>query len=712
MKQLFPIIALLLSYCSQPAEFKRDGETDPLSPSFTPATPYAVKHTFTAEKLVRLTWGLDDEAFDSLIIERKTTLDTSFVQIANLPTHARDFIDTIGLKTYPMSYRISSVFRCDGNEYKSSSDVLPIEFGTISKPTLTYNTTTQAIEATFSNTFKIPFIVDYYVKRLGQESYEKMATRPGPASTASTTHTISIEHADLYLDMAVVYSFEANNHRSVVDSIPYSLPVHIARNLNVTPLTEALGRIVWTNPYDFHDDIIVQVNDREWILPDTTTTFDLVRFFHSDVTYNISVRYRKGGNVGEPATITRKMSIAAAGLSYQGPTIPYPILRVTSSTSANSIFHLGEYYVLEKRKDNGPYLPFDSVKVTSTTHDFIVTGLDTTSTYRFHVRSLTSKYSPNLGIRHKLSWGSRSWSGVPNETSIRHFSPYDDLYVVDDQPSTASVYDFDTGQKLYELPALGTGRPNGFTKDGGFVLRMGVANGQTTLRHFTSNGSHSGDVVIPGTSYIIGYFDDVIYYNPNRRMIERLHMPTQTKTVIDSMAFNLPVTYFAKHDRSIIMYSPEVVYLYDYSDMNGYTLTTVYHFPEHSSDFRQLLLTDTHFIIRSHRSSIHHFRHFRRDTGAMVRYEWPAPSTYQVGHLDRFEWMLYDGQQAIFWDFETSDQYRIFYQPVSSGFTAQALHWVRLDKDVPEIYLMRTTSTPSLPNKLVKLVKQHHWILE
>ena len=685
---------------------------DPKSDAYAPTKPILIVQRFTAAKLVQLTWVIYDSEFDSVIIERKTTQDTSFVQLVSLPKTSRAYVDTSAFFSYPMSYRISPIYRRDGKEFKTSSQEIPVNFGTIGKPTLTYNSATRAMDAKFANTFKIPFQVEYWVKRPGMDTYEKIATLPGPAS--NVTQSVAVDHEVFRLDVAVVYSIEANNHRSVIDSISHSLPIHYPRSVIVTPMTEALGRVVWTNPYDFHEDIVVKVKDDEWILPDTTTSMDLTRYFRSSVTYDVTVQYRKDGEVSLPASIQKTMSITAPSIAFLGPGQD-PILRISSSSSANSVYALGEYYVLEMSKNMTPYIPIDSAKVTATSHLFTVTGLDTTSIYMFRGRSLTSGSSTAIRLQPRFTYGHVIWDGIPNANTIRHFSPYDDLYVKDDQPSSAGVYDFNTHLKLFDVPLQGSDRPNGFTNKGGYLARISSTSNQTTLRHYSSDGSHSGNFVIPSTAYIMGNHDDVLFFDLPNRALKRVYLPTQSTTDIPFTETSNPGTQsavFATFENSFAVKTEKQLHLYSYSETDGYVLSKSIDTPPYSSTLMEMIMTETHVILRLQLGIGNYFWYTNRETGSFQTFSRNWTGTFQVAYLGGYKWLRYYGHESYLTDLISNTETKQLFYPQSTAFTPQRLHRVRNQTSQPEILLLRTSTLSTLPYQLVWLKYQKFWVQE
>ncbi len=709
MPRLLLPILILFGSCSQPVEFKRDNPTDPQSNTYSPVQPSKPLLSFDNDKRNRLAWQVKDVSFDSFLIERKTTLDTGFVRLAAVPKNITAYVDTTGFLTYPMSYRVASVLHRDGKEFKTYSLSTDVQFGTIDKPLISYNATTREMGVIFANTFKIPFIVDYWVRRPGQQTYEKLASLPGPAT--NVLRTFPVDHDVFRLDVAVVYSFTSNTHRSLVDSVPFVMPLHFPRNVNVTPMTEARGRIVWTNPFTFHDDIILRVNDDEWILPDTTTSLDLTRYFRASIPYSIRVQYRHNGDFSQQTAISKTMQITAPSISYLGPANPDPVIQVSSSNSGTSVFNFGEYYVLEMSRDLAPYIPIDSVKVTATSHLFTVTGLDTTSSYMFRARSLTSGPSTAIRLRYRLSAKNQTWGGISNALNIRHFSPYDDLYMMDGTSTTTGIYNFDTRQKVFDVPTQGTGKPNGFTNKGGYVAHILEESGQTTLRHYSSDGSHSDDFVIPSTSYMIGQFDDVLYLNPSRRTMERVHLPTQQTTEVQAVP-TAPSAQFAQSGNDIVMYIQTQLRIYRFSESVGYVFVNSFNLPVHDSDFSELRITDTHIILRTRKNSTNYFRYINRNTGGVEQFDRVLSSTYYFVFLNDYDWMIYYGRDAYFVDLKKNTQTQLVFTPVVNATLAHPLHWVRSRDGEHDIYLLRTVGFSNSNPQLLWLTRQKLWVQE
>jgi hypothetical protein len=698
------LLALLLSQCSQPVEFERDSPMDPQSDTYSPFQPTNLIQSFNNDYQNRLAWQVSDASFDSFLIERKTTLDTGFVRLAALPKNITAYVDTSGLLTYPMSYRVASVYRREGKEFITHSAPMEVQFGAIGKPAITYNTINRTMGVKLTTTFKIPFQVDYWVKRPGMDTYEKIATLPGPASNA--TQSVALDHEVFRLDVAVVYSFTSKNLRNVVDSVPYVLPVHIPQHVNVTTMTEANGRIVWTNPYAFHDDIVVRVNDDEWILPDTTTSLDVGRYFRASVPYTITVQYRKDGELGVPASVQKTMTIIAPSISITSIMDSDIHLHVSSSKNGTTVFNLGEYYVLEMSRDLALYVPIDSVKVTASSHNFTVSGLDTTASYMFRARSLTSEASTPVRVQYRYAWGNQVWDGVPNAINIRHFSPYHDLYVIDEPPSSG-VYNLITKQKMYDVPLLGTGKPNGFTNKGGFLAQISSTTTQTTLRHYNSDGDHSGDFVIPSIHYVMGHFDDVMYYNPVRRSFERVHIPTKTTTDIETHLPQVPSVRFARFGTRIAMHIETEVRIYSYSDDGRYVFESSFSVPYVQTSVI-LLVTDTHVIYKTYNQ----FRYYDLSTGTIELITRSWSGTFGTGFLGGYDWMIFYAHDAYFYDIRTSSKTRLVFHPLSTHFSLMYTLKVSIQDGRNEIYLVRRSNSGSIPHQVVKLTKHMLWVEE
>ena len=325
------------------------------------------------------------------------------------------------------------------------------------------------------------------------------------------------------------------------------------------------------------------------------------------------------------------------------------------------------------------------------------------SSYRRNKKAVIS-YSRTLKISQELAWGNVAWNGIPNAVNIRHFSEYDDLYVMDD-----GVYDYNTHLKLFTVPSQGTNKPNGFTNKGGYVSQIAATSTNTTLRHYTSDGNHSGDVVIPGTSYLIGHFDDVIYLNPTNRTLERIHLPTKTTTVIEAGLPNVPSASFAIFETSIAMKIQTQMHIYRFSEGLGYALLNSFAIPSHISAQREMRMTDTQVIIRLQNGLWNYFWYINRETGFLESLSQYWTNISQYAYLQGYQWMVYFGQDAYSVDLSKSSQTRLIFHPESTGFTAQKLHRVRLRGDESEIVILRTSTSSS---QLVKLKKQNAWVVE
>ncbi len=311
-------------------------------------------------------------------------------------------------------------------------------------------------------------------------------------------------------------------------------------------------------------------------------------------------------------------------------------------------------------------------------------------------------YSNTVKIFPDLAWSNHEWDGIPMSLNIRHFSEYDDLYLMDD-----GVYDYNTHQKLFDVPRLVSGSPNGFTNKGGLVAQIGAPN--TTLRHYTSDGNHSGDIIIPATSHIIGQVDDVLYFNPTRRTLERIHLPTKTTTVIEAGLPNVTSASFAIFENNIAMKIQNQMHIYRFSETEGYALLNSFAIPSHISEQREMRMTDTHVIIRLRNGLWNYFWYIDRESGSLESLSQHWTTISQYAYLDGYEWLVYFGRDAYFVDLNKSTQFRVVFYPESTAFSALNLHRVRFHSDQPEILILRSSSTSS---QLVKLTKQYVWVTE
>jgi hypothetical protein len=313
-------------------------------------------------------------------------------------------------------------------------------------------------------------------------------------------------------------------------------------------------------------------------------------------------------------------------------------------------------------------------------------------------------YSNTLKIFPDLAWSNHEWDGIPNALNIRHFSEYDDLYLMDD-----GVYDYNSHQKLFDVPNLGLGSPNGFTNKRGLVAQIGATATNTTLRNYTSDGNHSGDIVIPATSYIIGHVDDVLYFNPTRRTLERIHLPTKTTTEIEAGLPNVTSASFAIFENSIAMKIQNQMHIYRFSETEGYALLNSFAIPSHISEQREMRMTDTHVIIRLRNGLWNYFWYIDRESGSLESLSQHWTSSSQYAYLDGYEWLVYFGRDAYFVDLNTSTQFRVVFYPESTAFIARELHRVRFHNEQPEILVLRTSSSNY---QLVKLTRGFFWVTE
>ena len=697
-------LALLLSQCSQPVEFKRDSETDPQSDTYSPEKPRNLAVSFNTTKQNRLTWQITHVMFDSILIERKTTRDTNFVRLAAVAKNVTQFVDTTGFMTSPMSYRIASVFRRDGKEFISYSNSVNVVFGTINKPTITYNTTNYRINTHVSSTWKSNFTAEYWVKTHPDSSFRFLSVQPG--GTGAYWQSVPFQQDVFTIDVAVVYLLGDETYRSVIDSTVRNVVIHAPATVTVNPMKEASAQVNWTNPFDFHDDILVRINEDEWVMPKSATSLSLQRYFRSGVLYPISVRYRRGNELGAESIISAAYSIQPPTLSFDGPTYPNITFRTQSTTAANSSFALGEYLVLEASKDMGPFEMIDSVKITSTSHSFDVAGkLDSLSTYRFRAKTMTSIPSGIISIRHKLAYGTRSESQTPFENRITQFSMYDDRYR-GSSGNVGGIFDLMTGTMFFSIPAGSTTAPNGFTNNGHFVHRITTNPTSVTLRRYDGVGTVLGEFTLPAYTYHFGHDDDVIYLNTTTGAIERYHMPTATTTVLQTGFPPRAETNYAVDETHFLVKVAGRFVLFTHDGSGTYQLKSDRELNTLASEASSIHLSPTHIHMAISSSTIHSVN---IDNGTVESFANPYQLS-TLNHITDNEWVFFTGDQAIIRDVSQTSEVRIFFAPKGS-FTMMHSKVRHRDGQL-DMFFMRTSHDSGLPRQLIWLTKQHFWVVE
>ncbi len=707
-RHLFLLLALFLSHCSQPVEFKRDSPTDPQSDTYSPDKPRNLALSFNTAKLNRLAWQISELSFDSILIERKTTLDDDFVRIASIAKNVTQFVDTTGFMTSPMSYRVASVYRRDGKEFITYSDSVDVEFGAIGKPNVTYNTANYQITTIVASAWKSNFKAEYWVKSHPDSSFRLLSVQPGSASVY--TQTVPFKQDVLHMDVAVVYVLGDDTYRMVIDSTVRTVAVHTPASVSIDPMTEASGRLNWTNPFDFHEEILVRINDTEWVLPKSATSLTLPRYFRSGIVYSVSVRYRRGAEFGAETFFSKGFTIQPPTLTYDGPTYPNVTFRTVSTTAANSSYVLGEYVVLEASRDMGPFIPLDSVKITSTSHSFDVAGmLDSLSTYCFRARTLTSAPSAVISIRNKLMYGTRSESLVPMFNRVVRFSPYDDRYQGYNAQDQAGIYDLLSGNQLLTVPEP-SDENNGFTKNGHFIARIGVTGTSsvyTTLRRYDGTGSILGEFTIPAYRYHLGHYDDVIYVNTINWNIERYHMPTGTTSVLSTGMPQYEIASYAKDNEHLVVQSGTRVVTFTHSETGNYELKSNRIHGELYREVHAIYLSDNHIQFKDDRSNIHVIE---IESGSVMAY--PKYPLTHATHLSGFEWIFFNDTYAVIKDIRMTDFTLVYFPAVTVEYRAQAAK-IRFSDGNMDMFIFRySRQQETHSHRLLWLIRRNFWVAE
>lgn len=712
MKRFLIPFLLLLSQCGNPVDFKRDGDRDPLSDTYRPTSASGIAVTFTADWKVRLGWNIGDSQFDSILIHRKTTVDSAFIHVASLPNTARSFIDSSGVASYPMAFTITTWMRRDGKEFKTTSSAIPVPFGVVNKPVVTFNPALTTINLTTSSSIRYPFYIDIWVRGHFDTEFTKLPRLTGQNSTFTRAAPYS-DH-QFYADVAVVAHLDAQGIRSVIDSNFYVLPIHLATSLTINPFNERLGVVSWSNPFSFHDDILLQVTQnssgikQEWILPKEATSFELARYFKSGVTYEINLRYRLGNERSSQTSTLRSFTIQPPSLAYAGPTYPEVNFRFGSNTATTSSFRLGDYYVLEASRDMGPFVPLDSVKITSTSQIIHAMGLDTLSTYRLRARTLTSQPSASVALRRKVTFGERSESSNPWTRRITWFDPYSDRFYGFDASNQPGIFDVLTGDKLMSLPGIGTSAPNGFMKSGHFVARTASTSTNVTLRRYNVSGTALEEFNLSATKYIFGHHDDVIYVNTETWNIERYHIPTATTTILLTGMPQSTVTAYAVSETHLLVKSGTRFILFTHDSSGTYTLHQERSLSSLSRDPNYLSLSPNHIRLAYFAESVHSVDILTGNVQSFNSSAYPPDAL----HLTDNEWVFFNGSVAIIRDVTQTTETRVTYQISNTSSFTSRIGKARIDGNHMDLFFMRTSNESGTPNQRIWLTKREFWVAE
>ncbi len=698
-RHLFLLLALLLTQCSQPVEFKRDSPTDPQSDKYAPSKPRNFVLSFDTNKRNRLAWRVNEFTFDSILIERKTTRENEFIRLATIPKNLASYVDTSGFMTYPMSYRVGSLYRRDGKDFITYSDTLSVDFGTIGKPEVFYHLTNFALTSRVFSTWKANFKTEYWVKSHPDSSFRRISIQNG--TTGFYSQSIPFRQGLYGIDVAVVYLMGNDDFRAIIDSTVTPLTIAYPLALGVDPMNEASGQVNWVNPVDSYDDILVRINNDEWVMPPSATSLTLPRYFKSGIPYEITVRYRVGSTLFSGSTIIKEYIIPPPTLSYGLPA------ESTIRLEANSISDLGEFIVLEESQNMGPFTTVDSVLIESSTHSFDVTDLDTLSTYRFRARTSTSQPSAVIDVSRGVSYALRPWDSGTQSNRLAVFSDIDDRYLGYDASNSMGMYDLATSARLFTIPTIPNTAPSGFSNDGHFIARLSQTSTTATFRRYDAAGTPLGDFTIPGYRYHIGRHEDVIYIDPLKSTIERYHMPTGATTVIMTGIPAGQIGYFGADEAHLVVKIGTRFILFSYSETEGYQLESNRILNELSGIPYSLQLTSSH-IIMAIRSQVIHY--IDMASGSVQSFDISA-LPMSLNHISEYEWVFFNGDLTVIKDIRMSTDIRIPFTPTSGVFSAQ-MSKVRHRNGFVDIFMYRQSNNSSNPNQIIWVRKKEYWVAE
>ncbi len=404
----------MIPACSDaPTKIERDNPGDPEVFGFVLNPVQDISTSILEDKVIEVEWTDSSLVPTSYVLKKKIRASDNYIALDTLDKDTREFIDESGEITKDTKYEIISLRKQQSGEEVFSEGINSgIDFGDLISSSHTYNADTTAIQINWELETMWSFIA--VLSTIDVDVREDIDTVIN--SNTITTPAFEKDFSERIYQVRLFISevdLENNNTFKIVDG-GYYLGMKFAPEItNVEVINEGKVIINWEDNSGFEDGFQIlrsQGSNRNdagepevlaTVPPNTTSFTD---------TLNPFIGYTRGPFGGE----SLKKSYYGI-LAYKNDTqtgsfgaelvidIARPELSIQNSTTSSVTLtwdtdsrDLVKNYILERKINEGSFLTYKTVD--PNVNQFTDTQIDTSNTYTYRIKSLTSRYSESVQI--------------------------------------------------------------------------------------------------------------------------------------------------------------------------------------------------------------------------------------------------------------------------------------------------------------------------
>ncbi|MEQ9353522.1 MAG: hypothetical protein RJQ00_13175 [Vicingaceae bacterium] len=405
----------MIPACSDaPTKIERDNPGDPEVFGFVLNPVQDISTSILEDKMIEVVWTDSSLVPTNYILRKKLRASDSYTPIDTLDAETRKFIDESGEIFEDTKYEIISLRKQQSGEEVFSEGINSgIDFGRLVSPTYTYNFDTTAIVFNWEFNTDWPFtaVVTTYDNDLERDVVLDTLSN----TNTYTTPTFEKDFQEKFFELKFFLSngnFDLENPYTRYGGEYFTMEF-IPEITGIEIINESKVIINWEDNSGFEDGFQIlrsQGSNRNdagepevlaTVPPNTTSFTD---------TLNPFIGYTRGPFGGE----SLKKSYYGI-LAYKNDTqtgsfgaelvidIARPELSIQNSTTSSVTLtwdtdsrDLVKNYILERKINEGSFLTYKTVD--PNVNQFTDTQIDTSNTYTYRIKSLTSRYSESVRI--------------------------------------------------------------------------------------------------------------------------------------------------------------------------------------------------------------------------------------------------------------------------------------------------------------------------
>lgn len=594
----------MIQACSDaPTKIERDNLNDPEVFGFVLNPVQDISTSILEDKVIEVEWKDSSKVPTSYLLKKKIHASDNYITIDTLDKDARNFIDESKEITKDTKYEIISLRKQENGEEVFSQGINSgIEFGGFVSTSQNYNADTTAIIFNWEFETDWPFtvIVITYDNDLEREVVLDTLSNTNTYTTPAFEKDFQYKYFDLKffvsnrnIDLEKPYKTYTGDYH-ILDFLP--------EITNIEVISEGKVVINWEDNTGFEDGFRLlrskgvnrnSAREREVIAelgPNVTSYTDTLNpitgYARDEFGRESNIKTYYGILVYKNDTQTGSFG---AELVFD---ITQPELSIQNSTTSSVTLtwdtdsrDLVKNYILERKINGGSFSTYKTVN--SNINQFTDTQIDTSNTYTYRIKSLTSKYSEsvkigfvgtpkqlaifNLPRAQNLKF---SKSGSLFTTSIR--SLFSSNIISTDEPWGIKVIDLENDAIIFSELDMNRRLTGSSIKESEvLVAYFSRENGVLTLHNYALNTFTEANL----SNFTFGYVDSDfsptekwLYLMDGRSQLSKIN--TETFEVAFSKAANGPTSTLRELDVSST--GDSIVYNYggtfELIDKNGNSL--------------------------------------------------------------------------------------------------------------------------------------------